>query len=159
MKNQWILDKWRVISSSSGVFLDCCQIPDALTDTGLVPICRLVGSNQLWALVLNECIGDLSSNESRSFREARFYEQVTGVKVCSLFFLHRAFAFVVALGFVALHRVSIRTLMSCLCASSVPVGVREESRCCYLSVGLRRPKRARSHRNTVSSQRVNMGIS
>src|SRR5271156_1599942 len=45
--------------------------------------------------------------------------------------------------------------MSCLGASSVPVGVREESRCCYLSVGLRRPKRARSHRNTVSSQRVN----
>src|SRR5271170_1358711 len=41
------------------------------------------------------------------------------------FFLHRAFAFVVALGFVALHRVSIRTLMSCLEASSVPVGVRE----------------------------------
>ena len=40
-----------------------------------------------------------------------FYEQVTGVKdlfVC--FFLHRAFALVVALGFVALHRVSIRTL-------------------------------------------------
>ena len=31
-------------------------------------------------------------------------------RVCSLFFLHRAFAFVVALGFVALHRVSIRTL-------------------------------------------------
>jgi len=33
-------------------------------------------------------------------------------RVCSLFFLHRAFAFVVVvtLGFVALHRVSIRTL-------------------------------------------------
>jgi hypothetical protein len=31
-------------------------------------------------------------------------------RVCSLFFLHRAFAVVVALGFVALHRVSIRTL-------------------------------------------------
>jgi hypothetical protein len=44
--------------------------------------------------------------------------------------------------------------MSCLDASSVPVGVREESRCCYLSVGLGRPKRARSHRNTVLSQRV-----
>ena len=26
------------------------------------------------------------------------------------------------------------------------LGVREESRCCYLSVGLERPKRARSHR-------------
>src|SRR6202043_2940836 len=48
--------------------------------------------------------------------------------------------------------------MSCLDASSVPVGVREESRCCYLSVGLGRPKRARSHRNTVSSQRVNRVI-
>jgi hypothetical protein len=47
-------------------------------------------------------------------------------------------------------------LMSCLDASSVPVGVREESRCCHLSVGLIRPKHARSHRNTVSSQRVNM---
>ena len=44
--------------------------------------------------------------------------------------------------------------MSCLDASSVPVGVREESRCCHLSVGLGRPKRSRSHRNTVSSQRV-----
>lgn len=31
-------------------------------------------------------------------------------RICSLFFLHRSFAFVVALGFVALHRVSIRTL-------------------------------------------------
>ena len=39
-----------------------------------------------------------------------FYEQVTGVKGLSLLFLHRASAFVVALGFVALPRVSIRTL-------------------------------------------------
>jgi hypothetical protein len=40
-----------------------------------------------------------------------FYEQVTGVKgLFFVFFLYRAFAFVVALGFVALHRVSIRTL-------------------------------------------------
>jgi hypothetical protein len=31
-------------------------------------------------------------------------------RVCSLFFLHRVFAFVVVLGLVALHRVSIRTL-------------------------------------------------
>ena len=33
---------------------------------------------------------------------------VSRIVLC--FFLHRAFAFVVALGFVALHRVSIRTL-------------------------------------------------
>jgi hypothetical protein len=45
--------------------------------------------------------------------------------------------------------------MSRLDASSVPVGVREESRCCHFSDGLKRPKRARSHRDTVSSQRVN----
>jgi len=31
-------------------------------------------------------------------------------RFCSLLFLHRAFALVIALGFVALHRVSIRTL-------------------------------------------------
>jgi hypothetical protein len=44
-------------------------------------------------------------------RKRVFYEQVTGVKglfFCSFF--HRAFAFVVVLSFVALHRVSIRTL-------------------------------------------------
>ena len=39
-----------------------------------------------------------------------FYEQVTGVEGCSWFFLYRVFSFVVVLGFVALHRVSIRTL-------------------------------------------------
>ena len=39
-----------------------------------------------------------------------FYEQVTGVKGLFLLFFHSAFAFVVALDFVALHRVSIRTL-------------------------------------------------
>jgi hypothetical protein len=39
-----------------------------------------------------------------------FYEQVTGVKVCSLLFPSWGFAFIVALGFVVLHRVSIRTL-------------------------------------------------
>ncbi len=33
--------------------------------------------------------------------------------------------------------------------SSVPVGVREESRCCDLSDGLGGPKRRRSHRNAV----------
>jgi hypothetical protein len=43
-------------------------------------------------------------------------------------------------------------------ASSVPVGVREENRCCYLSVGLV-GQNARSHRNTVSSQGVNIVIS
>jgi hypothetical protein len=88
-----------------------------------------------------------------------FYEQVTDVKGC--FF---AFSFI---GFLLLLLFLVSLLstgflfalwMSCLDASSVPVGVREESRCCYLSVGLRRPKRARSHRNTVSSQRVNLGI-
>jgi len=41
-----------------------------------------------------------------------FYEQVTGVKVWSLSFLHRPFAFVVGCvaPHVAFHRVSIRTL-------------------------------------------------
>ena len=37
---------------------------------------------------------------------------------------------------VALHRLSIRTLMSWFDASSVLVGVREKSRCCYLSAGV-----------------------
>jgi hypothetical protein len=83
-----------------------------------------------------------------------FYEQVTDVK--GLFF---AFSFI---GLLLLFKFSLLSTgflfalwMSCLGASSVPVGVREESRCCHLSVGLGRPKRARSHRNTVSSQRVN----
>ena len=64
-----------------------------------------------------------------------FYEQVTGVKV--LFF---AFSFI---GLLLLFLVSLLSTvflfalwMSCLEASSVPVGVREESRCCHLSVGL-----------------------
>ena len=70
----------------------------------------------------------------------------------SIFFLIRVFAFAVV---VALHRVCIRTLMSRMDLSSVPVGVREESRCCHLSDGLGGPKRARSHRNAVSAQRVN----
>ena len=85
-----------------------------------------------------------------------FYEQVTGVK--GLFFV---FSFI-GLLLLLLLLVSLLSTgflfalwMSCLGASSVPVGVREESRCCHLSVGLGRPKRARSHRNTVSSQRVN----
>jgi hypothetical protein len=97
-----------------------------------------------------------------SIRERKriLYEQVTGVK--SLLF---CFSFI-GLLLLLLLLVSLLSTgfvfalwMSCLEASSVPVGVREESRCCHFSVGLRRPKRARSHRNTVSSQRVNMGIS
>jgi hypothetical protein len=96
---------------------------------------------------------------SRLSKQKRIlYEQVTGVK--SLLF---CFSFI---GLLLLLLVSLLSTgfvfalwMSCLEASSVPVGVREESRCCHFSVGLRRPKRARSHRNTVSSQRVNMGIS
>ena len=74
----------------------------------------------------------------------------------SMFFLIRVFAFAVVVAVVvALHRVCIRTLMSRMNLDSVPVGVREESRCCYLSDGLGRPKRSRSHRNAVSTQRVN----
>ena len=52
-----------------------------------------------------------------------------------MFFLIRVFAFAVAV-VVALHRVCIRTLMSRMGLDSVPVGVREESRCCHLSDGL-----------------------
>jgi hypothetical protein len=80
-------------------------------------------------------------------------------RVCSLFFLHRALLFVVVHVSLLSTGFLFALWMSCLGASSVPVGVREESRCCYLSVGLRRPKRARSHRNTVSSQRMNRVIS
>jgi hypothetical protein len=82
---------------------------------------------------------------------------VSSVVLC--FFLHRAFALLLFLVSLLSTGFLFVLWMICLEASSVPVGVREESRCCYLSVGLRRPKRARSHRNTVSSQRVNMGIS
>jgi hypothetical protein len=54
----------------------------------------------------------------------------------SRFFLIRVFALLLSLH-VALHRVCIRTLGEPdRDRSSVPVGVREESRCCYLSVGL-----------------------
>jgi len=66
-----------------------------------------------------------------------FYEQVTGVKV-----LFVAFSFIELL-LLLLLLVSLLSTgflfalwMSCLEASSVPVGVREESPCCYLSVGL-----------------------
>jgi hypothetical protein len=89
-----------------------------------------------------------------------FYEQVTGVK--GLFFVFSfvgLFAFVVALVSLLSTGFLFALWMSCLDASSVPVGVREENRCCHLSVGLGRPKRSRSHRNTVSSHRVNMLIS
>ena len=68
----------------------------------------------------------------------------------SMFFLFRVFAFVVVVAVVvALHRVCIRTLMSRINLDSVPVGVREESRCCDLSDGFGGPKRSRSHRNAV----------
>ena len=77
-------------------------------------------------------------------------------RICSVFFLHRAF--VVALGFVALHRVSIRTLDD-LCWSKLGAGwgSRGESMLPFIGRS-RRPKSARSHRNTVSSQRVNRVI-
>jgi hypothetical protein len=72
-----------------------------------------------------------------------FYEQVTEVKGFGLcFFLHRAFVFVVVVVLLSLCRMLLSTVflfalwMSCLEASSVPVGVREEIRCCHLSVGL-----------------------
>ncbi|HEX4320719.1 MAG TPA: hypothetical protein VHZ52_07445, partial [Acidobacteriaceae bacterium] len=61
-----------------------------------------------------------------------FYEQVTSVKIHSL---SRSLL-------LPFHCLLLSTLflfallMSCLGASSVPVGVREESRCCHLSVGL-----------------------
>jgi hypothetical protein len=58
-----------------------------------------------------------------------------------LFFLHGAFVLLLFLSFAArhfaLHRVLFALCMNCLDAGSVPVGVREESRCCYLSDGLR----------------------
>jgi hypothetical protein len=76
-------------------------------------------------------------------------------RVCSCFFLHRVLLLLLLLVSLLSTGFLFALWMSCLDASSVPVGVREESRCCHLSVGLGRPKRARSHRNTVSSQRVN----
>ena len=102
------------------------------------------------------------TNDKSAYRQLRnepsdngvLYEQVADVNV----FLIRVFAVVVAfvVAFVvALHRVCIRTLMSRMNRDSVPVGVREESRCCHLSDGLGRPKRRRSHRNAVSMQLVN----
>lgn len=66
-----------------------------------------------------------------------FYEQVTGVKV--LFFVF-SFIGLLLLLLLLVSLLSTEFLfalwMSCLHTSSVPVGVREESRCCHLSVGL-----------------------
>ena len=93
-----------------------------------------------------------------------FYEQVTGVKVCSSFFSFIGFLLlllflVFVVPHVALHRVSIRTLDELSwCKLGAGWGSRGESMLPFLVRPLR-PKRARSHRNTVSSQRVNMIIS
>lgn len=100
-------------------------------------------------------------NEDWRVRVEAEFLQATSVfcmsrSLLSMFFLIRVFAFAVVVAVVvALHRVCIRTLMSRMNLDSVPVGVREESRCCDLSDGLGRPKRRRSHRNAVSMQRVN----
>ena len=100
----------------------------------------------------------LSSRACKLMRSAFSMSRSLVSRVVLRFFLHRVFAFVVALGFVAphvaLHRVLFAPWKSCLDASSVSVGVREESRCCHLSDGLGRPKRRRSHRNAVSMQRM-----
>ena len=105
---------------------------------GILPRSRPIETN-----AVSECIGDSSRiiNDENSV----LYEQVTDVNSFSLL---GAFAFAVAF-VVALHRVCIRTLMSRMNLDSVPVGVREECRCCDLSDGLGGPKRRRSHRNAV----------
>jgi hypothetical protein len=92
-----------------------------------------------------------------------FYEQ--GHWCQGLFF---AFSFIGFLHFllfvVLLCRMLLSTgflyafLMSCVGAARCRLGFREESRCCHFSFGLW-DQNARSHRNTVSSQRVNMIIS
>ena len=58
--------------------------------------------------LVRRALGQASAQSIRDDKPT-FYEQVTSVKGL-FFFLHRAFAFVVALGSVALHRVYIRTL-------------------------------------------------
>jgi hypothetical protein len=73
--------------------------------------------------------------------KAAFYEQVTGGQGLVLrFFSIGLLLLLLFLLFVApdvaVHLVSMRPLMSCLDASSVPSGVRAESRCCHFS-GLR----------------------
>ena len=71
-------------------------------------------------------------------------------------FLIGAFAFAAVVAVVvALHRVYSHSDELEVILSSVPVGVREESRCCDFSDGLGGPKRRRSHRSAVSMQRVN----
>jgi hypothetical protein len=73
--------------------------------------------------------------------KAAFYEQVTGGQGLVLRFSFIGFCSCCC-SCSSLRRmllstlVSMRTLMSCLDASSVPFGVREESRCCHFS-GLR----------------------
>src|SRR5271170_3854478 len=75
-------------------------------------------------------------------------------------FLHRSFLLLllfVAM-YVALHRVSIRTLDELSwCKLGACWGSRGESMLPFIGRPLR-PKSARSHRNTVSSQRVSMVI-
>ncbi|MFC5865128.1 hypothetical protein ACFPT7_22670, partial [Acidicapsa dinghuensis] len=61
-----------------------------------------------------------------------FYEQVTGVKFHSLSGFLLLMLRLLLLSTLFLFAL----LMSCVGAGSVPVGVREESRCCHLSVGL-----------------------
>ena len=79
-----------------------------------------------------------------------FYEQVAGVNVFSL---SGFFALLLWLRRMLLSTVFLfALLMSCLDASSVLVGVREESRCCHLSAGLEDQSRlaiigTRCHRN------------
>jgi hypothetical protein len=77
-------------------------------------------------------------------------------KICSSLFLRRAVALVLVAPHVALHRVSIRTLddLSC-CKLGVGWGSRGESMLPFLVRPLG-PKRARSHGNTESSQKVNI---
>jgi hypothetical protein len=83
------------------------------------------------------CSRQLRSPERIASEKPTFYEQVTSVK--GLFFV---FSFIGLLLLLLLLVSLLSTvflfalLMSCLHASSVPVGVREESRCCHLSVGL-----------------------
>jgi hypothetical protein len=77
------------------------------------------------------------------------------------FFLHRVLVFLLSpvAPHVALHRVSIRTLEELpLEELGAGWGSRGESMLPFIGRPLR-PKSARSHRNTVSSQRVDMIIS
>jgi len=102
--------------------------------------------------------GDLTSAFIQVTTSAFSMSRSLVSRVVLCLFLHRAFALLLLLVSLLSTGFLCALWMSCLEASSMPVEVREESRCCHLLVGLRRPKRARSHRNTVSSQRVNMVI-